>query len=175
MASSAREPAGPDRIKVIDRFTKPADNRFAVQPKIHAFRIAPEIAAIPSFLDRLEAFAQDAGLPREIGHRLAIVCEECAANTAMHGGGATFIEITLRARRRALNISIEDDGIAFNPLTKAAAETTLRLEDRSIGGLGIHFMRHMLQNISYERCEGCNRLAAELRWTSESGNDVANG
>jgi serine/threonine-protein kinase RsbW len=144
-----------------------------VPPEIFAFRIAPEIGSIPVLLDRLEAYAHAMALPHMIGNRLAIVCEEFVANTAMHGEG-TYVEITLQAQPQSINISIKDDGTPFNPLASAAANTSLRLEDRQIGGLGIHFIRHMLQNISYQRREDCNCLTAEMHWTTQPENDVPN-
>jgi serine/threonine-protein kinase RsbW len=161
-------------LEGIDHLPKATDSIRAVSPEIFAFRITPEIGSIPALLDRLQTYAHAMALPHKIGNRLAIVCEEFAANTAMHGGGATYVEITLRAQPQSIYISIEDDGALFNPLAKAAADTDLRLEDRQIGGLGIHFIRHMLQNISYQRREDCNCLTAEMHWTTQPENDVSN-
>ena len=113
-------------------------------------------------------------LPEVIGNRLALVCEEFAANTAMHGGSASYVEITLRAQPHVIHIAIEDDGTAFNPLLQADADTALCVEERPVGGLGIYFMRRMLRNMVYERRAGCNCLTAELHWTSQLENNVPN-
>ena len=117
-------------------------------------------------LDRLEAYAEANGLPQRIAYRLAIVCEELAANVAMHGaegeGGATYVEIAVERLGDGLALSIEDDGRPFDPLAHAKPDTELGVEERGIGGLGIHFIRSLVENISYRRDGRINRLTAVL-------------
>jgi serine/threonine-protein kinase RsbW len=126
-------------------------------------RIDPRIESVPILLDRLEAYAEAMTLPPKVAHRLSIICEEFAANTAMHGGEtASYVEITVAALASQLQVSIEDDGIAFNPLAAPIPDTALQVEDREIGGLGIHFMRSMVRELRYERRENCNHLIAAL-------------
>lgn len=52
-------------------------------------------------------------MPHKIGNRFALVCEEFVANTVMHGGNATYVQITVLAQTLAIHISIADDGMAF--------------------------------------------------------------
>jgi anti-sigma regulatory factor (Ser/Thr protein kinase) len=44
-----------------------------------------------------------------------------------------------------------DDGLPFNPLGIEAPDTELGLEEREIGGLGIHLVRNMMDKVSYRR------------------------
>jgi anti-sigma regulatory factor (Ser/Thr protein kinase) len=44
-----------------------------------------------------------------------------------------------------------DDGIPFNPLGVETPDTDLPLEEREIGGLGIHLVRRMMDKVSYRR------------------------
>ena len=126
-------------------------------------RIDPHIESVPILLDRLEAYAKAITLPPKVAHRLSIICEEFVANTAMHGGEtASYVEITVAAQASQLQVSIEDNGMAFNPLAASVPDTALQVEDREIGGLGIHFMRSMVQELRYERRENCNHLIAAL-------------
>jgi anti-sigma regulatory factor (Ser/Thr protein kinase) len=55
-------------------------------------------------------------------------------------------------------VAIEDDGIPFNPLEKETPDTDLPLEERKIGGLGIHLVRNLMDKVSYQRRVDKNRL-----------------
>ena len=59
------------------------------------------------------------------------------------------IKVELSADR--LKMSMVDDGIPFNPLGLETPDTELSLEERKIGGLGIHLVRKMMDRVSYRR------------------------
>ena len=48
-------------------------------------------------------------------------------------------------------IEILDDGRPFNPFAQATPDTTLPLEARRVGGLGIHLVQKVMDEVSYER------------------------
>jgi len=48
-------------------------------------------------------------------------------------------------------VSIEDDAIAFKPLNLASPDTVASIEDREIGGLGVHMVKKLMDNVSYKR------------------------
>ena len=59
----------------------------------------------------------------------------------------------------SLTIEIVDDGRPFDPLTDAPKpDVNAELEDRNIGGLGIHLVRKMMDDVRYRREEGKNHL-----------------
>ena len=120
----------------------------------------------PALIDRLEAFTETAALSPRTAHRLTLVCEELATNVAMHGSGgadgATYIEIMVDRFPDHVAVTVEDDGRPFDPLGLAAPDTSLALDEREIGGLGIHLVRKLVRSIAYERRAGCNRLSAVL-------------
>ncbi|MFC7609185.1 hypothetical protein [Teichococcus aestuarii] len=60
-----------------------------------SLRLCPGAQAVPVLLDRLEAYAEETGLPMGPSQRLALVCEEWLANVAMHGTGASYAELSL--------------------------------------------------------------------------------
>ena len=55
-------------------------------------------------------------------------------------------------------VEVEDDGRAFNPLSRPPVDITVPLEQRAIGGLGIHMIRQMMDSVEYRRAEGRNIL-----------------
>ena len=66
------------------------------------------------------------------------------------------------ARRRGepprCEVVVSDDGPAFDPLAAAAPDTSLGVEERPIGGLGIALVRRLMDEVEYERRDGRNHL-----------------
>lgn len=131
-----------------------------------SLRIPPTTDDLPRLLDALEAFSEEAELSPKAAHRLALVVEELAANVAMHGasgaGAATYVDVAVRLEGDSLLLTVEDDGRAFDPLAQGEADTDSALEERDVGGLGIHFVRQMTRDLNYVRDGGRNRLSAVL-------------
>ena len=66
-----------------------------------------------------------------------------------------------------LSVEISDDGAAYNPLDAPEPDTGLALEDRVAGGLGIHLVRNLTSDLSYEHLGGRNMLTFSLTPTEE--------
>ncbi|HEU5408644.1 MAG TPA: anti-sigma factor antagonist, partial [Nitrospira sp.] len=64
-------------------------------------------------------------------------------------------------------LTIKDDGIPFNPLTVATPDLSRLLHEREIGGLGIHLVRSMFDEVTYHRNVGHNVLTVKKRFVSE--------
>ncbi|MCR8633803.1 ATP-binding protein [Paenibacillus radicis (ex Xue et al. 2023)] len=94
--------------------------------------------------------------PKMLFH-LNLVCDELITNTILYGYGAVeepeehIIEVHLTVDGDDIELLITDDGIAFDPLSLAAADITLGIDERAIGGLGIHFVREVMDEVAYER------------------------
>ena len=129
-------------------------------------RIEPRLDALPELLDQVEAFTAAMRVSSQTASRLAVVCEELVANIAMHGSqgvaAATFVEVEIHRDVDCLRLSVQDDGRPFDPLAQPPPDTTLALGERTVGGLGIHFARNMVREISYERSSGRNHVTAVL-------------
>jgi anti-sigma regulatory factor (Ser/Thr protein kinase) len=57
-----------------------------------------------------------------------------------------------------VTINIEDKGIPFNPLEKIDPDFPENVESAKIGGLGIYIIRNLMDNVTYERKQGKNKL-----------------
>ena len=130
-------------------------------PPFH-LRLPASLDSVSTLLDALEAYAEEAELSPGIAARLNLVAEEIAANVAMHATGASFFELRITPGDGRLAISIEDDGPEYDPLARAAPDTDASVEDRDIGGLGVHLVREMTQDARYVRAGGLNRLSCAL-------------
>lgn len=89
------------------------------------------------------------------------VCvEEIFVNIASYAYGDTIgqVEMELEVTEDTFRMVFGDSGIPYNPLDKAAPDTTLSAEERSIGGLGIFMIKEMMDTVTYEYKENQNWL-----------------
>ena len=90
-----------------------------------------------------------------------ICLDELFTNTVSYGFEDDlkhFIRFIISLHKNVLTILIEDEGVPFNPLMKKEPEIPADLLDARIGGLGIHIVKKLMDDISYERIDGKNRL-----------------
>ena len=127
-------------------------------------RLPNDVAAIGAFAERVEEFCAEADVPMSVVFQLNLAIDELATNIIFYGwDDAAPHELHIRLDRAPdrLTVLIEDDGRPFNPLDKPVPDTTTAIEDRPIGGLGIHFVREFATAVAYERVDGHNRLTIE--------------
>ncbi len=136
-------------------------------PALQALRLlgTREPAAVAALAEQVEEFARRCGCAAPAAQQLALVAEEVLTNIARHAwpdDAPRSFAVAVEARRGEDSVEVtlttEDDGIPFDPTAAAAPDLEAALEDRPIGGLGIHFIRSMTDSQSYSRVEGSNRL-----------------
>jgi serine/threonine-protein kinase RsbW len=115
------------------------------------------------------AFADAHALSATVRRSVHVALDEMLSNTIMHGfagrdGGEVTVEAELHTDRVCLTLS--DDGNPFDPLDMEAPDTTLTTQERRIGGLGIHLVRHIMDEVSYHRQADRNVLVLTKRLTS---------
>ena len=95
-------------------------------------------------------FASDRGLPAAEQRRVQVALDELLTNTITYGKCS---EITVEAQLAddRLTIVLGDDGREFDPFIQIAPDTTLSVDLRRIGGLGIHLVQQMMDECSYDR------------------------
>jgi serine/threonine-protein kinase RsbW len=112
-------------------------------------------------------FLETNGASREVIFTANLAIEEMVSNTIKYGYTDDLqhqIEIQLSLSTNVLEIEIRDDGRLFDPLAYPAPHPSLPDDNRKAGGLGIHFVRNILDGFNYVRREGQNivRLTKRL-------------
>ena len=118
-------------------------------------RLAREIAS----------FCSAHGLGEDPEFQLNLVLEELFTNSVEHGGCAGVsgcVAIRLEQSDGVVRVEFRDRGAPYNPLDAPRPDLAVPLADRAIGGLGVHFVRQMMQNLQYDRAGDWNRLSMEL-------------
>jgi anti-sigma regulatory factor (Ser/Thr protein kinase) len=115
---------------------------------------------------RLVSFLAAAGCDTRTLFRVELVIEEVVMNILHHGQPAdrpTRSWLEAWPAYGHVAIAVEDDGPAFNPLQVVFVPLADRLEDATIGGLGLFLVRRYAAGLRYVRTpDGHNRLEIEI-------------
>ena len=107
---------------------------------------------------RLEAFAVASALPAKVLFAADTALEELLQNVLDYSG-AHEVRIRLAIEFGELRLELADDGRPYNPLLTEGPDLSRPLEEREVGGLGIHLVRKMMDRTAYEHRGGCNRMS----------------
>ena len=118
------------------------------------------LEAVTGWTEGVQAFCARHGVAARAAFQAALVFEEILTNLVQHGGGAGLtLEASLEVTTGELRGEVVDDGAAFDPLQVPPPDLEATLEERAVGGLGIHLARTLTDDLAYERREGRNRLS----------------
>lgn len=128
---------------------------------------------VPGRFDRLEAItgfvaraARLAGLDESAVYHCELAADEACTNIIMHAyGGEDLgdIRLTCKSEPGALTVILEDHGRPFDPRTIMAPDLSGPLEELAEGGLGVHLMRQLMDEVLFEPGEDRNRLTLVKR------------
>ena len=127
-----------------------------------------------SELDRVRGRLGEFGTQRRLSPQLLrdldLALEEILANIISHGYADNReheIRVRLDVERGEVRVDVEDDGQPFNPLDAPEPDTARPVEERPVGGLGIHLVRSLMDGLEYRRQGDRNRLTMR-KTTGES-------
>lgn len=133
----------------------------AIRYQISAIVMRNDIQQIPTLAEWVEAL----NVPAELNMPINLALEEIVTNVMMYAypnkkDGKVFVEYNEKDDRsgKQLIFTVSDSGIPFDPTKQEEADITLSAEERAIGGLGIHLVRQLMDDIRYERVDGKNIL-----------------
>ena len=124
-------------------------------------RLPAKLRSLSSFREFVDRSAVAAGAGPELLLKIELVLEELLVNHVLHAYGAGEGESEVACFCRAPGyfcLQVVDEAAPFDPLGHAPPDLTLATGDRPIGGLGIHMVRSLADEISYRREAGKNVL-----------------
>ena len=125
-------------------------------------QLATSLSEVARLNDWLAGALSDKAIPEDVAQSDKLCLNELVANVILHGypdGRAGRIDVSVDPRGAALAVTVEDDGIAFDPLSAPLAEAMTGLDDARIGGYGIKLFRESSHSARYERSGGRNQLS----------------
>ena len=123
-------------------------------PPTPPLRLRPDLSDLSTLIDYIESTGEACNFRPADTMAFAIAAEELFANTLNHSSPpATAIEFTLTCADGLATALYTDDAAPFDPTAAEDADTTLPLDQRRIGGLGIHIIRKSMPTFTYQRIE----------------------
>lgn len=114
----------------------------------------------------VRSVTEDLQLNKSLSKQIKLAVEEVVVNIMNYAyliDTKGQINVEAMANDKRLRFILTDSGRPFDPTSVSRADTTLTVEDRPIGGLGILLVRNLMDTINYERINGKNILRIEKR------------
>jgi serine/threonine-protein kinase RsbW len=121
-------------------------------------RIANNLLEIARVAALVEIFAANHDLPKDVVVALNVSLDEILNNIISYSyEDARHHEIVVRLALRpgTIEVVVEDDGKRFDPLSTS---TPRPQSATSVGGVGLHFVRSLMDELEYAHRDGINRL-----------------
>ena len=135
-------------------------------PKVVA-RLANGPAAVEQSRLAVVRFLEPFGIFARTMNRVEVVLEELVSNLVRHGRGVTLVTVAAGYRSGLVDLVVEDDGVAFDPLAVAEPDRPTSLADAQLGGLGIPLVRRLSASARYDRVgsgsSGRNRVSVSIK------------
>ena len=119
--------------------------------------VRPELGELAALMGYVEAFGERRGWAEADVMAFSMAAEELFANTLRHSQPtARAVRFSIETDGSWAQAEYSDDGGAFDPTGFPEVDTSLPVELRPIGGLGIHFIRKTMPTFTYSRENGWN-------------------
>jgi serine/threonine-protein kinase RsbW len=122
--------------------------------------LTKNISDLTMLVTKLEKFFEENNIS-SISIPMTLILEELYTNTITHGasdGRDIFIEVNLGIDKNELVMTYKDNGIPFNVLELPDPDLTASIENREVGGLGVHYVKTLTDSVEYEYLEKQNVL-----------------
>jgi serine/threonine-protein kinase RsbW len=127
----------------------------------HRISVPASYAGLKDLFDECCRFAEQHGLSDAVRHDMYVAVEELVSNVMRHGGRPGVrprVTVAAVITHGDLRVTVADNAPAFNPLTVPTPDLDEPLGDRSVGGLGIHLVRTLMDDVRYRRQNGRNHV-----------------
>jgi anti-sigma regulatory factor (Ser/Thr protein kinase) len=132
-----------------------------MKTKMLSFSLKSDKSELDTLCQKLEKFGKSLKLSKKCIMEINLALDELFTNIILYGFKDNLehlVKIQIMRDNGTLTMCVEDDGIPFNPLETKEIELPSNIEGCKIGGLGLHFVKKLMEQVCYERCEGKNKL-----------------
>lgn len=132
------------------------------------YRLRGVLADLDTMHAAISDFSRRHGVPDEVSAPLRLALDELITNVVEHGLARVPLDhrslvLRLEANEVCVQACIEDNGMPFDPTAAARVEPAGAVDDRPIGGLGLHLVRRSIDRMDYRRDGERNLLTIAKR------------
>ena len=132
-----------------------------MESKILSINLKNNLSELNTLCRKLEKFGNTHRLSKKCILEINLALDELFTNIISYGFRdhlEHLVTIQIMRENGTLTLSVEDDGIPFNPLKTKEVELQRDIENCKIGGVGLKVVKKLVQPVCYERCAGKNKL-----------------
>lgn len=133
--------------------------------------LSNHIEDIPKLAEFVDIICEELGIDMALNFNLNLVLEEAVSNVMLYAfpqNEEHTISLKAKTEDDMLAFELSDQGKEFDPISQAPeVDTTLSVEERQIGGLGIFLIQQIMDVVSYERKDDSNILTMKIKLVKE--------
>lgn len=132
----------------------------------HSLTLPNDVNTIPQLNEFLDTFCEEGGVDMETTMSLNLAMEEAVVNVmdyAYPEGVRAVMLLEVFADDKEITFELRDEGMSFDPTKVDEVDVNKPADERPIGGLGVHLMRHYMDDIHYERIDEQNVLTMKKK------------
>lgn len=120
---------------------------------VERLSLPARLDSLQFFQDFIRSYARRSDIDPGVYSTIELIVEEIIVNIVKHAyrEGPGDIEVACDHDDNHLYLEFQDSGPAFNPLSLEPPDLDASIEERKIGGLGIHLVRKVSADVRYER------------------------
>jgi serine/threonine-protein kinase RsbW len=121
--------------------------------------------------DFIRAITGNIGFNEDSREQIALAVDEACTNVIKHAHGydaRRMVEIRVELDKEKIAITIADKGKGFDPENLPRPDVSRYIHEARMGGLGIHLMRSLMDQVSYEINPGIRNKVSMIKYLNKS-------
>ena len=138
--------------------------------KFYSFELKNDQSELERLCHNCEEIGRSIGISDKSMFEMNLALDELFTNIISYGFQDCqehIIKVSITVEGDQLQMRIEDDGVPFNPLESETPDIQCGIEDCKIGGLGIHLIKKLMDDIQYQRVADKNILVLRRKIRKE--------
>lgn len=125
-----------------------------------------DLSELKRMSEAVSAWCQGNNISSAVEFHVNLALDEIISNVIRYGwkdSGDHQFNVRLSLLNDEVTVEIEDNATPFNPLEAPVPDLDRPLDERPVGGLGIHLVRQVMDGLEYQRQDGKNLVVMRKR------------